>query len=199
VAPSPHDFRPRHGRPSARLILLQKALEALTVGSLDQANVITGVSMPALFLGGTKTWRIRLDDIHKNFAAAPWLVPAVYGTPAEAVVGYAGFHNPPNAARRVGIAYTIVPEYRRQGYGREAAIKLRRFAAAAPEVQTIRASITLDNAASQAPVRSLGFPHVGEQWDDEDKLEWLFERDLGKQPVRSKECFRQLIVASVAR
>lgn len=173
------------GRPSARLILLPaKALEALIDGSLDQASAIIGVALPPFFLGETKTWQIRLDDMHKNPAAAPWLVRAVYGVPADAVVGHAGFHDPPNAAGRVEIGYTIVPQYRRQGYGRAAAIELLRFAASALEVRTVRASISPDNAASQALVRSLGFRHVGEQWDDEDGLEWLFERDLGNQPVR---------------
>lgn len=42
----------------------------------------------------------------------------------------------------------------------------------------IRASISPDNAASLAVIRPFGFERVGEQWDDEDGLELVFERPL---------------------
>jgi RimJ/RimL family protein N-acetyltransferase len=76
----------------------------------------------------------------------------------------------------VEIGYTTLPEYRRQGYGRAAVAALLRDAAAAPEVRTIRASISPNNVASLALVRSFGFEQVGDQWDEEDDLELVFER-----------------------
>jgi ribosomal-protein-alanine N-acetyltransferase len=52
---------------------------------------------------------------------------------------------------------------------------LRRAARQEPRVRTVRASISPDNAASLATIAGFGFVRVGEQWDDEDGLELLFE------------------------
>jgi RimJ/RimL family protein N-acetyltransferase len=40
----------------------------------------------------------------------------------------------------------------------------------------VRASISPDNVASLALIRSLGFEQRGEQWDEIDGLELIFER-----------------------
>jgi RimJ/RimL family protein N-acetyltransferase len=48
-------------------------------------------------------------------------------------------------------------------------------AAAEPQVAVVRASISPDNEASLATVAGFGFTRVGEQWDEEDGRELLFE------------------------
>lgn len=142
------DKRASNDHPAARLVLLPlEALEALIDGSLDRASECAGVPLPPSFLKETRFWRIRRDDIRTNPAAAPWMARAVIGYPAHAVVGHAGFHDPPNAAGMVEVGYRILPEYRRQGYGRAALQELLKYAAAAPEVRTVRASISPDNIA----------------------------------------------------
>ena len=50
------------------------------------------------------------------------------------------------------------------------------WAASVPAVHVVRASISPENAASLATLRPFGFEPVGEQWDEEDGLELLFER-----------------------
>ena len=47
---------------------------------------------------------------------------------------------------------------------------------AAPEVSVVRASISPANEASLATLRPFGFEPAGQQWDEEDGLELLFER-----------------------
>jgi RimJ/RimL family protein N-acetyltransferase len=42
-------------------------------------------------------------------------------------------------------------------------------------VTRVRASIGPDNEASLATIRGFGFERVGEQWDDEDGLEIIYE------------------------
>ena len=42
----------------------------------------------------------------------------------------------------------------------------------------VRATVSPDNAASLAVIRNGRFVHVGEQWDDEDGLELVFEKAL---------------------
>ena len=54
--------------------------------------------------------------------------------------------------------------------------ELLRRAAAEPGVTTVRASIRPDNAGSLATIAGFGFTRHGEQWDEEDGRELIFER-----------------------
>ena len=71
--------------------------------------------------------------------------------------------------------YGVDPEFRRRGYARAMLRELLRRAAAEADVRTVRASIRPDNTASLATIAGHGFVHVGEQWDEEDGLEHLYE------------------------
>lgn len=167
------------GHPTVSLILLPApALAAMLEGDLLQASAVTGVELPPFFLTQDWLWRFRLNQIGTDPSSAPWLVRAVVALPDQIVVGHAGFHGPPDDNGMVEIGYSIVPEFQRRGYGRAAARELIRHASEHPGVRVVRASISPDNAASLALIRSLGFTHVGEQWDEEDGLELIFERPL---------------------
>lgn len=120
-------------------------------------------------------WRYRLGQIAADPGNARWMarLALVDGT---AVVGHAGFHGPPDAEGMVEIGYSVDPAFRRRGYARAALVELLRRAAAEPGVRTVRATIAPDNAASLATIAGFGFTGAGEQWDDEDGLELIFER-----------------------
>ncbi len=75
----------------------------------------------------------------------------------------------------VEIGYSVAPEFRRQGYARAMLIELLRRATVEPAVTTVRATISPDNLASLATISGFGFVEVGEQWDEEDGLELIFE------------------------
>ena len=87
-----------------------------------------------------------------------------------------------------GDGYTVVPESRRQGYARAMLAELLRRAAAEPAVRIVRATISPGNAASLATIAGFGFVEAGEQWDEENGLELIFEIPAGhgpEQPVAS--------------
>ena len=48
-------------------------------------------------------------------------------------------------------------------------------AASDPRVRTVRVTISPDNLASYRLASQYGFIEVGEQWDDEDGLEIIYE------------------------
>lgn len=50
-----------------------------------------------------------------------------------------------------------------------------RRAAAEPAVTTVRATISPGNVASLATISGFGFVEVGEQWDEEDGREVVFD------------------------
>jgi len=92
------------------------------------------------------------------------------------VVGHGGFHGPPDDEGTVEVAYSVDPVWRRRGYAKAILAALLERAGAEPAVRAVRASIRPDNVASLATIKGFGFRKVGEQWDPEDGLEWVFRR-----------------------
>jgi [ribosomal protein S5]-alanine N-acetyltransferase len=165
--------------PSVRFVRLPpKVLEALLAGDLAAARTATGVPLSDWFLSDEITWlwRLRLDQIAIDAWAADWIVRAAVSIPDGLVVGAGGFHGPPDDAGMVEIGYSSDPAYRRRGYARAMVTELLRWAAVEPSVVTVRATISPENAASLATIAGFGFIHIGEQWDDKDGREFIFQR-----------------------
>ena len=154
-------------------LIPEAALEAPLPGSLREASEIMGLELPEFYLTQERHWRVRLEQLRTDPAVAPWLARAVYGWPAEAVVGRAGFHGPPDDRGMVEIGYAIAPEFRRQGYARAAVAELIGYATG-HGARTVRASVSVENVASLAVIRGNGFRHVAERWT-EDGRELIFE------------------------
>jgi RimJ/RimL family protein N-acetyltransferase len=70
----------------------------------------------------------------------------------------------------------VDPAHRRRGYARAAFEALLARAAADPRVRRVRVTISPDNVPSYRLVAQYGFTEIGEQWDDEDGREIIYER-----------------------
>jgi len=151
-------------------------LEALVAGDLQTASQEAGVPLSPYFLVEQWLWRIRLEQVAGDPGALDWIARAAVDAATREVVGRVGFHGPPDEAGMVEVGYSVDPEHRRRGYARAMLRTAIAWAASDPAVRTVRASISPDNAASLATLRPFGFEPVGEQWDDVDGLELLFER-----------------------
>jgi RimJ/RimL family protein N-acetyltransferase len=162
--------------------LSAKTMSALLEGDLPTARAESGVELGELFVGDRAKWlwNYRLKQLETEPEAAGWIARAVLARPSEeqgeVVVGYAGFHGPPDEAGMVEVGYTVDPQYRRRGYAKAILTALLERAAAEPAVRVVRATISPDNEASLATIASFGFVRNGEQWDEEDGLELIFER-----------------------
>jgi RimJ/RimL family protein N-acetyltransferase len=78
----------------------------------------------------------------------------------------------------VEIGYATLPEHRRRGYARAALAALLDRARQEPDVQVVRVSIAPTNAASQGVALPFGFRRVGEQVDEVDGPEVVYELGL---------------------
>ncbi|MGW4943841.1 GNAT family N-acetyltransferase [Actinoplanes sp. NPDC004185] len=166
-------------QPTVRFVRLPPpVLEALLAGDLAAASTATGIPLTKWFLSDEVTWlwRLRLDQIAGDPTSADWIVRAAVSVPDGVVVGAGGFHGPPDSAGMVEIGYSTDPAHRRRGYAKAMVTELLRWAAAEESVVTVRASISPQNVASLATIAGFGFEHVGEQWDEEDGTEFLYER-----------------------
>ncbi len=153
------------------------AMTALLDGNLAEASRQAGVVLTPYFLTGDalRLWRLRVDQIAADPGSARWIARAVVAEPEGVVVGHAGFHGPPDDTGMVEVAYSVDPAYRRRGYARAMLRELLRRAAAEPGVSTVRATISPGNVASLATIAGFGFTEAGEQWDEEDGRELIFE------------------------
>ena len=107
-----------------------------------------------------------------------WLLRAVVTRSDPAMVGRIGFHGPPDPDGMVEIGYKIDAAYRRRGFGFECARELIESAERLPGGSVVRASIAPGNAPSLRIAERLGLVQVGEQIDDIDGLELVFERRM---------------------
>jgi RimJ/RimL family protein N-acetyltransferase len=90
------------------------------------------------------------------------------------MAGHIGFHGPPTDGS-LELGYTVFPKYRRQGLAMEAAQAMMDWAAGQAEIRRFVLSIGPSNEASLAMAEKLGFTQVGEQMDEVDGLEYVFE------------------------
>ncbi|NGN70186.1 GNAT family N-acetyltransferase [Streptomyces sp. A7024] len=159
-------------------------MAALLDDDLPGASRTAGVSLTEYFVTDRARWlwQFRLDQMSADPGQARWMARQAVVDDQGRVVGHAGFHGPPDEAGMVEIGYAIAPDFRRQGYARATLTELLHRAAAEPTVRTVRASISPDNAASLATISGFGFAEVGEQWDEEDGRELIFEAPARRVP-----------------
>lgn len=135
-----------------------------------------GFTDPDDFLAdAAHTVHMRVEQLAHAPDDEPWLLRALVLRATGAAIGRINFHAPPDQRGMVEIGYQVVEPHRRQGYAAEAADAMWRCAAR-NGARVLRASIAPDNEPSMALVRRAGFVQVGEQIDDIDGLELVWER-----------------------
>lgn len=153
------------------------ALRGLADGDQAAAQRTSPVPLTPYLAGDEcrRVWEIRAEQVVAEPASAAWITGVVWDPERGLAVGRAGYHGPPDADGMVEVGYSIDPRFRRQGYARAALRALIARAQAEPGVRTFRATISPDNVASRDLVLAHGLVEVGEQEDDEDGLEIVYE------------------------
>lgn len=169
--------------PDVRIVHLNgRTFHALAEGDLETANLASPVSLSPYLAGPDcrGVWHRRNRQFEEDPTSAAWVTGIIWDERRRLAVGRAGYHAPPDASGMVEIGYAVDPAYRRRGYARAALESLLVRAAQEPRVQTVRVSIRPDNVASYHLASQYGFRKVGEQWDDEDGLEIVYEVPAGR-------------------
>jgi ribosomal-protein-alanine N-acetyltransferase len=164
--------------PRVRIIPLPpETLTALAAGDLDAANASSPVPLTAYLVSpeARSTWAFRARQAVESPEDLPWVTGAIWDEDAQAVVGKAGFHAAPDERGMVELGYAVDPALRRRGYARAAFSALLERAWREPDVRILRATVSPDNVASRSLIEEFGLVENGEQWDDEDGLELIYE------------------------
>ena len=164
-------------------------LEALLAGDRERAAQTGGFQIPNDLTLSERTLQMRLRQIRANPEIQPWLLRAIVIRQSHTMCGCIGFHSGPGpedlrdvAADGVELGYAVGAPFRRQGFAKEAALTLMRWAFENHRQRCFILSIAPDNEASLAMAHSMGFSEVGSHIDKEDGLELYFERRLDRWP-----------------
>jgi len=154
-------------------------MEALQAHDFDRASAEIGAEVPTWLADQLENFlRYRLGQLEQDASIREWLGRAmvlVDETGRRRVIGSIGFHGPPDEQGRVEVGYSVDPPYRRQGYASEAMRAMFDWAHSAHGIDTFIASISPDNDPSLRLASQFGFVQVGEQIDDIDGLEYVFQ------------------------
>lgn len=169
--------------PRLNLLLMTPAFFAAAInGDQAQAAQVLGVSIPAAWWPVSNHKVNRLEQVRQNPALLPWMERAIVLRSSQTMVGSLAFHMAaePEPVRPLGpggveFGYTIFPPFRRQGYATEACAALMGWAQQ-QGVNRFILTISPKNQPSLRIAAHFGFVKIGEQMDEEDGLEEIYER-----------------------
>ena len=154
-------------------------MEALAQREIEAAEREIGAKVPEWMADELENFlKFRLAQMSVDPTIHTWLGRAMVLTEEDGsrrVVGSIGFHGPPDKKNRLEVGYSVDPPYRRRGYASESVRALFDWAHSAHGIETFVASISPDNEPSLRLAKAFGFQQVGEQMDEIDGLELVFE------------------------
>jgi RimJ/RimL family protein N-acetyltransferase len=136
---------------------------------------------------GPLAWRVPQVkvDPQKN----KWFVRFIVLASSREIIGSTSFHGAPDSSGMIEIGLGIEDAFQRQGFAKEALKGMWLWVCAFPEVKTLRYTVSPDNLASIKVIEYFGFKFMGQQIDEIDGPENIYEesaevfrRKWGSQP-----------------
>jgi RimJ/RimL family protein N-acetyltransferase len=129
------------------------------------------------------------QNLVKNSGPLGWRVPQVKAYPAtnkwfvrfivlkesREIIGSTSFHGEPDAEGMMEIGLGIEEPFQGNGYAKEALKGMWSWVCTFPEVKTLRYTVSPDNLPSIAVINYFGFEYKGQQIDEEDGPENIYE------------------------
>ncbi len=136
---------------------------------------------------GPLRWRV--PQVKADPTTNNWFVRWIVLRESKEIVGSISFHAPPDEVGMVEIGFGISEPCRNQGFGKEALLGMWAWVINQPGVTTLRYTVSATNGPSMSIINSLGFEHVGQQIDEEDGPEEIYEMSVAEFRLRLKDGF----------
>lgn len=112
--------------------------------------------------------------------ATQWQFREILISSTNEKIGEINFHRSPagdefTPVGTIEIGVEIAEMYRRNGFASEALMAMWLWACEQPEVKVLRYTVSASNHPSMRIIQKFGFTHVGQQIDEEDGPEEIFE------------------------
>ena len=131
-----------------------------------------------VLIDGHSPLRWRVPQVKANPEVNKWFVRWVVLRETSEIVGSLSFHGAPDEAGMLEIGLGVHKNFWRQGFGYEALLGMWLWAASQAGVLKFRYTVDPNNGASVGLVRKFGFARVGQQIDDEDGPEDIYEMSV---------------------
>jgi ribosomal-protein-alanine N-acetyltransferase len=125
---------------------------------------------------GPLAWRV--PQVKENPEVNKWFVRWAVLRSTQEVIGSASFHGAPDENGMIEIGLGVESAHQRKGFGKEILQGMWGWVVTEPEVRILRYTVSASNVASVALVNSFGFTYVGEQIDEIDGPESIYEMSV---------------------
>jgi RimJ/RimL family protein N-acetyltransferase len=122
---------------------------------------------------GPLAWRV--PQVKVDPKLNKWFVRFIVLKESREIIGSTSFHGAPDSEGMIEIGLGIEPAFQGQGFAKEALLSMWRWAVSFPEVRTLRYTVSPDNLPSIAVIKYFGFDFKGQQMDDIDGPEDIYE------------------------
>jgi len=122
---------------------------------------------------GPLAWRV--PQVKADPSCNKWFVRFIVLQESSEVIGSASFHGVPDEDGMMEIGLGIEEPFRNQGFAREALLGMWRWVSTQPDVKTLRYTVSPDNLPSIAVINYFGFEYKGQQIDEVDGPENIYE------------------------
>ena len=161
-----------HHIPVDGLISLYEAKDdSLAIANRDFSNPHKNLVINPGPLG----WRV--PQVKVDPTTNKWFVRFIVLKEIREVIGSISFHGVPDENGMMEIGLGIEVAFRGHGYAKEALLGMWRWVSAQPGVKTLRYTVSPTNIPSVAIINGFGFNHMGQQMDEIDGPEDIYEMD----------------------
>ena len=122
---------------------------------------------------GPLAWRV--PQVKENPEVNKWFVRWAVLRSTQEVIGSSSFHGAPDINGMMEIGLGVEAAFQGQGFGREILQGMWGWVVTEPGVNTLRYTVSPTNTASIALINSFGFDYMGEQLDEVDGPESIYE------------------------
>ena len=122
---------------------------------------------------GPLAWRV--PQVKENPELNRWFVRWIMLKTTGEIIGSTSFHGAPDLEGMVEIGLGIQESFRNKGFAKETLLGMWRWAFEDSQVKILRYTVSVENAPSIRVIESFGFYYQGEQIDEEDGPENIYE------------------------
>ena len=122
---------------------------------------------------GPLRWRV--PQVKIDPSVNKWFVRWIVLKETAEVIGSTSFHGVPDAEGMMEIGLGIEEPFQNKGYAKESLKGMWSWVSQFPEVKTLRYTVSPDNLPSIAVINYFGFEYKGQQIDEEDGPENIYE------------------------
>lgn len=125
---------------------------------------------------GPLAWRV--PQVKADPSTNKWFVRFIVLRESREIIGSTSFHGIPDEAGMMEIGIGVEEEFWGQGYATEALLGMWRWVIEESEVKMLRYTVSPTNTPSVRIIEKFGFHHRGQQMDEIDGPEDIYEMSV---------------------